>query len=132
MPLDLLLIRIFAIIGILDSSYLAYHRIRNTDPACPFLPKEWCRMVRDSPQSKTFGIPNSFAGIAIYTVLLVLDQLFSLGLVPFWPIQALIAFGFLFSLYFFYIQAFVLEAFCAWCLLSAINFIVLVGAAFIL
>jgi len=116
---------ICGIIGILDTLYLVYHKIQNTDVACPFFPKEWCRKVQYSPQSKTLGIPNSVAGFFMYAAILVLTYLFSLGAIGFWPILAIVTFGFLFSMYFTYVQAFVLKAFCTWCVISAINFIVM-------
>lgn len=75
-----------------------------------------------------FGIPNSVLGFCMYVVILVLAYLFSAALIPFWPILAVVTFGFLFSLYFTYIQAFVLKAFCTWCVVSALNFMVMVIA----
>ncbi len=116
---------IFGIIGALDTLYLIYHKIRGTDVACPFFPKEWCLKVQHSPQSKTFGIPNSFAGFGMYTAILILTWLYAGGAVAFWPIQAIVTFGFLFSMYFTYVQAFVLKAFCTWCVVSAINFTIM-------
>lgn len=112
-------------IGVADTLYLVYHTLRGTDVACPFFPKEWCRAVQYSPQSKTLGIPNSFAGLGMYVAMLALTWLYAGGSVALWPIQALVTFGFLFSLYFTYVQAFVLRAFCTWCVLSALNFTVL-------
>ena len=112
-------------IGILDTLYLIYHKVRGTDVACPFFPKEWCRTVQYSPQSKTLGIPNSFAGFAMYAAILIFTYLFSTGSFAFWPVQAIVTFGFLFSLYFTYVQGFVLKAFCTWCVISAINFTVM-------
>jgi len=50
----------------------------------------------------------------------------------FWPIQVVVGVGFLFSLYFLYVQAFVLRAFCTWCVVSVINFVVMAYAVFIL
>lgn len=119
-------------IGVADTLYLMYHKIRGTDVACPFFPKEWCRTVQHSPQSKTFGIPNSFAGLGMYAAILVLTWLYAGGSIAFWPIQALVTFGFLFSLYFTYVQAFVLRAFCTWCVLSALNFTVLFISVYLL
>jgi len=116
---------ILGTIGILDASYLIYHKIRGTDVACPFFPKDWCRKVQYSPQSKTFGIPNSFAGFVMYAAILVLACLYAKDSISFWPIQAIVTFGFLFSMYFAYVQAFVLKAACTWCVISAINFIIM-------
>ena len=120
-----LVIFIFSLIGLFDTLYLSYHKIQGTEVWCLFFPPEWCRKVQQSEYSKTFGIPNTFAGLGMYTILLVLLALFTGGSLPWWPIAAVVTFGFLFSMYFTYIQAFVLRAFCTWCVVSAINFTVM-------
>jgi len=132
MPLYLVLILIFSGIGILDTLYLSYHSIKKTPVACWFFPEEWCRKVQASPQSKTFGIPNSFLGLAMYVSIFVSTLLFMQGVVPFFFISVIVTIGFLFSMYFTYVQARVLRAFCTWCVLSAINFIVLFVAVYFL
>lgn len=116
---------IFSIIGMLDTLYLIYHKVRGTEVACIFFPKEWCYTVQHAKQSKTFGIPNSILGFLMYVAILVLTLLYTGGSIAFWPIQAIVTFGFLFSMYFTYVQAFVLRAFCTWCVISAINFTVM-------
>lgn len=122
---------ICSIIGILDTLYLIYHTFHGTDVACPFFPKEWCRKVQYSQYSKTFGIPNSYLGFLMYAVILAMTYLFPIGNIPFWPLQVIITFGFLFSLYFLYVQAFLLRAFCTWCVLSAVNFTIMALAIYL-
>lgn len=127
-------------IGVLDTLYLIYHKFRGTEVACIFFPKEWCYKVQHSAQSKTFGIPNSFLGFGMYVVILALTWLQAGGwqtvglqdVFPFWPLQLVITFGFAFSMYFLYVQAFVLRAFCTWCVVSAINFTVMTVAVWLL
>jgi uncharacterized membrane protein len=126
MIVPVMIIYIFAFVGLLDTMYLVYHKIWRTDVACPFFPKRWCQKVQYSKQSKTFGIPNSVAGFCIYLGILVTTWLMTRGVIDFSYTQFLIWFGFLFSMYFLYVQAFVLRAFCTWCVLSAVNFTVLV------
>lgn len=123
---------VFGVIGVLDTLYLIYHKVRGTEVACLFFPKEWCHTVQHSPQSKTFGIPNSVAGFFIYCGVLLFTWLFAGGMFAFWPVQVLVGIGFLFSLYFLYVQAFVLRAFCTWCVLSFINFTVMAYAVFMM
>ncbi len=132
MSTNFVLVYVFGIIGILDTLYLIYHKVRGTDVACILFPKEWCYKVQHSPQSKTFGIPNSVAGFCMYVVILILAWFYVAGSLPLWPLQAVIAFGFLFSLYFMYVQAFVLRAFCTWCVLSFVNFAVMTYAVFVM
>lgn len=122
------IIYIFGIIGLLDTAYLIYNKIKGTNVACPFFPKEWCYRVQHSPQSKTFGISNSILGFIMYMIILILAALFSYSVLPLWPLVAVIVFGFLFSLYFLYVQAFVLRAFCTWCVISFVNFTVMLLA----
>lgn len=116
---------ICGVIGILDTLYLIYHKMRGTEVACIFFPKEWCYKVQHSPQSKTFGIPNSMAGFVMYVLILAFTYYFSMGVVSFLWVKYIVTFGFLFSMYFTYVQAFVLRAFCTWCVVSAINFTVM-------
>ena len=119
-------------VGVADTLYLIYHKLKGTDVACPFFPKEWCRTVQHSSYSVTMGIPNSMAGFGMYVVILALTYLYARDSVSFWPIQAIVTFGFLFSMYFTYVQAFILRAFCTWCVVSAINFTVMFLAVWFL
>lgn len=119
------LLYICGIIGMLDTLYLIYHKVSKTPVWCPFFPDEWCHKVQHSPQSKTMGIPNVFLGFVMYIALLVFTWLYATDVWPALPIQVLVWAGFVFSIYFLYVQAFVLRAFCTWCLVSALNFIIL-------
>ena len=121
----------FAGIGVLDTLYLSYHAITGKEVACWWFPKEWCRRVQYSSYSRTLGIPNSFLGLGMYIAILVLLTMISGASAPPWLLQAIVAFGFAFSLYFTYIQAFVLKAFCTWCVISAVNFTVMFLVLFI-
>ena len=114
---------LFSIIGLLDTIYLSYHVITKTDVACWFFPKRWCRKVQHSKFSKTFGIPNPYLGLLMYVAILFLID--TTGAAPSWILPTVITFGFGFSMYFIYIQSFILNAFCTWCVLSAINFTVM-------
>ena len=132
MTTSLWIVAVFAGIGVLDTLYLSYHAITKREVVCWWFPKEWCRRVQYSPHSKTLGIPNPFLGLGMYIAILILLAKFSGGDAPFWLLQAVVAFGFAFSLYFTYIQAFVLRAFCTWCVISAVNFTVMFLVLFVL
>ncbi|MCB9085598.1 MAG: vitamin K epoxide reductase family protein [Bdellovibrionaceae bacterium] len=133
MPLAIAVIFIFSLIGILDTIYISYHAYKNTDVWCPIFPKEWCLKVQYSKWSKTFGIPNGYLGFLLYSLIFVLTWLFHYqAAVPFWWIQVLSAFGFGFAVYFTIIQAFVLRAFCLWCIISAIDLSAILIAVFFL
>lgn len=115
----------FGFIGVLDTLYLMYHKYRGTDVTCLFFPKAWCQKVQYSTYSKTFGVPNSLLGFGMYVAILALTWLYASGQTNELPLRAIVTFGFAFSVYFTYIQAFVLKAFCTWCVISAINFLVM-------
>lgn len=132
MPLYQTLIYAFAGVGMLDTIYLSYHAVKHTPVACWWFPKEWCDKVQFSPQSRTFGIPNPYLGLLMYSTILITMTLFRNGTIPFWPIAGIITVGFLFSVYFTYVQAFVLKAFCTWCVISAVNFLVLFSSVYFL
>ena len=110
-------------LGIVVSGYLAYKRMAGGSLACT----RWadCDVVNNSVYSKFFGIPVSFIGLVAYFVLLalavaalrtdgrvqreilLLSLLLSLG-------------GVGFSVYLTYIEIYVIEALCSWCIASAI------------
>ncbi len=121
---------VLGLVGLLDTAYLIYHKIKGTDVACPFFPKEWCRKVQYSSYSKTLGVPNPVLGFFMYVVILLLTYLIASSQAPMLWLKLVVGFGFLFSLYFTYIQAFVLRAFCTWCVLSALNFTIMFIAIF--
>lgn len=112
-------------VGLVDTLYLSYHAITKTDVACWFFPKEWCKKVQYSKYSRTFGIPNPYLGLLMYVAIFGFTYLTSLGQMASWVVPAIVIFGFAFSMYFTFIQAFVLRAFCTWCVVSAINFTIM-------
>lgn len=116
---------IITLIGLINTIYLSYNTMQGTPVKCLFFPQEWCDRVTQSRFSKTMGIPNAYLGLAVLSVILILLLLHTKGNMPASYPRFFILFGFLFSLYFFYIQAFVLKAFCTWCVLSALVFMLL-------
>ncbi|PIW37284.1 MAG: hypothetical protein COW24_01115 [Candidatus Kerfeldbacteria bacterium CG15_BIG_FIL_POST_REV_8_21_14_020_45_12] len=122
---------ILAGIGVINTLYLSYHAITKTPVACIGFPPEWCLKVQQSPQSKTLGIPNSYLGLLMYIAVLVLTWLYVSEVLAFWPAAVVISAGFLFSMYFTGVQAFILKAYCTWCVISAIDFILLFASAII-
>ncbi len=123
----LVLLVVLSGIGILNTLYLSWHTITGRPMKCLFFPHEWCRIVQYNKRyNRTFGIPNSFAGLVLYSLIFILTLLFVAGSVSLTPVFGLVGLGFLFSLYFLLIQAFVLEAFCTWCVLSALDFTLMV------
>jgi len=83
-----------------------------------------CEYVQTSPYAMLFGIPVAVFGVVGYLVLLIVSLL---GLQPRWaqrrqPTVALVALSaaaVLFTAYLTYLEAFVIHAWCRWCLVSA-------------
>lgn len=108
------------VIGILDALYLYISHTAGASLVCGVL--DGCNEVAASPYSIVFGIPLSFLGLVFYIGMLavasllyyqeyrrVAKGLFLLGA----------AVGVAMSAYFTYLQAFVIEAWCMYCLISA-------------
>lgn len=121
---------IFSVSGLINTIYLTVHVFTKTPVKCLWFPPEWCKKVQYSKWSRTFGIPNPIAGFGFYAAIFALDLLFYAGILPFWPVALVIGVGFLFSVYFTIIQGAVLKAYCTWCVLSALDFLLLaIGVA---
>ena len=110
-------------LGIVVSGYLASKRLPGGSLACT----RWaqCDVVNNSIYSKLFGIPVSFIGLAAYLLLL------ALALAALWTagrsqrriflLSLLLSLGGVgFSVYLTYIEIYVIEALCSWCVASAI------------
>ena len=123
---------LFSFIGIIDSGYLSYTRFTGTEIVCDaFGALSGCNEVAASPFSEFLGIPLAYLGLAFYLAIFVLS------IVLFFKRnedlkQLLLAFtavGFLSSMYFMYLQAYVIFAFCIYCVISAITSTLLLGIA---
>lgn len=129
MTIAYILLLALVTIGIANTVYLSIHAVTKAPVKCWWFPPEWCQKVQYSSWSKILGIPNSYAGLSFNVVILallilILTNVFA-NIPLYWIMKAVITIGFLFSLYFTFIQAFVLKAFCTWCVLSAIDFTLL-------
>ncbi len=117
------IIRIAAVIGLLDSIYLAYVKLANAEIYCtPGLGD--CDVVNASQWSSLWGIPLGVYGVIGFAAILLIASFGNK-----WKLLTthndLILFaisfaGFLFSLYLTYIELFILHAICQWCILSAL------------
>ncbi len=78
-----------------------------------------CDIVHASPYNYTFGIQNSYYGIAIFLVLsiLIFSQLIRPSITKKKTINIAIVIGSIIVAYFLCIQAFVLRAWCRYCLI---------------
>jgi protein-disulfide isomerase/uncharacterized membrane protein/rhodanese-related sulfurtransferase len=110
-----------SLLGLFDSLYLLY---TYTSPSRPMVCiGTGCDAVRASAYSTLWGVSMPVFGVLGYTLLAVViiaESLFSAPLAR-WARYAFLGmtgFGFLFSLYLECLQAFVIHAYCAWCVTS--------------
>jgi len=115
-----LAICLLSLLGIADSIYLFTYKINlQTTLVCTF---GECDRVNSSPYAMIGPIPVSFFGIVGYTAILLIT-LWSLNKTGrFWRLLVFLMSlgGVAFSVYLTALEAFVIRAFCQWCVISAI------------
>lgn len=115
------IILISSFTGFLDSLYLFLKKIFASPITCYVF--EGCESVTNSSYSSVFGIPFSFFGILFYLVVFFFSvayfQTKSSKIIK--PIFYLSVFGILFAAYLFVLQIFVIEAYCIYCIASAVT-----------
>jgi len=113
------LLLIFAGLGLLDAIYLTIQHFLNKIPPCTV---GGCETVLTSNFATVFGIPISLIGAGFYLMVIVLTGMFlTMHLKPYAIsifIFILCSFGLLVGLALIGIQAFVLHAWCYYCLFS--------------
>lgn len=111
---------VIAIVGFADATFLAVEHYMGVIPPCSI---GGCETVTTSVYSKIAGIPVAYTGVAYYFAVLVLLVLFleSKKQIFVKGIFALTTVGFLFSIYFTFLQFFIIKALCPYCLFSALT-----------
>jgi uncharacterized membrane protein len=108
---------ILAAAGLLVSIYLTFKTYDPSSVACSI--GGGCETVLSSDYAKILGIPVSVFGILWYVIqlgliyFLLVKKSSSPSLLRIWA-----ALGLVFSLYLLYLEAFVIHAYCTWCLVS--------------
>ncbi len=111
---------ILSFLGMMDSAYLTLKHFTPTPVVCTIFHS--CNAVLRSSYALWGGIPVAIFGLLYYVFL------FILGLIAILPerrtkilqwVRGISVSGFLASLWFLYVQTFLLQAFCFWCLISA-------------
>jgi uncharacterized membrane protein len=108
-----------AFVGMVDAAYVALHRSRGFLLPCGIA--GGCDQVLNSPYSAVLGIPVAWFGLAFYLTTA------GCALFAFFGFERALRLSFVlvcaalaFSLYLVYLQAIVIQAFCDYCLLSAL------------
>ena len=117
-----LLIPALAVLGILDSLYLSYVKIAHAKPFCAGLGD--CDTVNSSPYSVFMGVPIAYLGVLMYAALFVLSYWgprLPEPLATYAPllVMAMAFGGVLYSAYLTYLELYVIEAICIYCVISA-------------
>lgn len=113
------LLAVIATIGLGDSLYLSITHYTNTLVPCSF--SHGCETVLRSSYSEVLGIPVAALGVLFYLVVLIASVFFVTNKKYHWALSVWGLIGFGSTLYLFYIQAFVLHAFCQYCLVSTLT-----------
>ncbi len=116
-----LIFLILAIFGFADATYLTLKHFSGTAITCSLT--HGCDEVTNSSYSEVFGIPVALFGALFYlTVILLSVYFFDKGKeVVLQLISKLTWFGLGAAIYFTYIQAFILHAWCQYCIGSALT-----------
>lgn len=114
---------LIAVLGIGIAAYLAYVEVAQVTAVCG--PVGHCNLVQSSAYARILGVPIALIGVASYVAIIAL-----------WFIQRLVkedtlkaaagvgligltVIGTLFSIYLTVLELFIIQAVCAWCLVSA-------------
>jgi uncharacterized membrane protein len=112
------IVAVIALLGLADATYLTIAHLTGDDAVCGSL--AGCSIVLGSSYASIKGIPTASFGAAAYFTVFSLTVLAAFG----YPwvkrlLTLIIGLMLLTSLYLLYLQAFVLHAFCPFCLFSA-------------
>ncbi len=107
-------------LGFLDAFFLSYEHFMKLIPPCT--PGFQCDLVTTSAYSVILGVPVPYLGLVYYVALFIGAFLYfeHKKLSTLKILRLLSGLGFLGSLYFTYIQGWVLNAWCLYCIASAI------------
>ena len=108
-----------AIAGIGVSLYLTYIKLGANPYICSFGD---CGTVQTSDYASILGIPVALLGVVFYLIFFGLVHLNKIELTMYW-----LVWGVIFSLYLTYLELFVIEAICGWCVVSAIIILLATG-----
>jgi uncharacterized membrane protein len=109
-----------SLVGLIDAAYLTAKHYLGTPPACSLF--AGCEKVTTSHYAMIAGIPLALLGAIYYLALfLIVIAYLDTGRIEMIRLASgLTAIGFVSSIYFVYLQLFVIQAICIYCMLSAL------------
>ena len=115
---------VVALIGLADAIYLTIHHYTGEKVPCSIV--EGCEQVLTSSYAEISGVPLAIFGAAAYFTAFSLAILTAFGNRRMWTLFGVqVSLMLVFTIWLVYLQAFVIEAFCQFCLLSAATTLVL-------
>ncbi len=120
---------LLVLIGLFIAGYLSYLKLAAAPAACVEAGPFDCNVVLNSQYSELAGVPIAYLGFVVYA-LIGLVMLFERKFSFLEQYGSLLVFGigifaWLFSMWLVYVQFFLLEALCPWCLSHETNFTLL-------
>ncbi len=116
-----ILLYVLCLLGIIDTLYLTETHLRRAALVCGAVSGlSKCNIVATSAYSVIYGIPVAILGLLFYVAVLTGTAYYSYGrnkLILRW-LLFFVGAGILFSFYLLYVQAFILKAFCQYCIAS--------------
>ena len=118
---------IISFIGFLDANYLVVQHYRGEPPSCAIF--TGCETVAESKYAMVGPIPLALLGLLYYLAIFILTvAYFDTKKERLLLLAALFTIpGFLASVYFVYLQLFVIKAICLYCIISAVSSTILFG-----
>lgn len=117
-----------ALVGVAISGYLAWENSQGKSGVCTVV--HGCSTVQQSKYGKILGIPVSVPGLGLYTMLAVSAAMVLTNFRGWSSYATLLAFygallGLAFSAFLTYLEAFVIDAWCIYCIVSALLMLLL-------
>lgn len=111
---------VVSLAGLADAAYLTAKHYSDTAVPCSVI--SGCEQVLTSAYAEMFGIPTAMFGAIAYFAAFSLSLLTVYGHLKLWNLFGLLTFVMTaFTIWFVYLQAFVIQAYCQFCLLSALS-----------
>jgi len=116
---------ILSMFGIADAGYITFEEFAGITPQCQNIPGFDCGAVLDSAWAHIGPFPVSMLGLLFYLTIFALAAahlvLPSIHKNATYLLSAAATAGFLFTLFLVYLQAFIIGAFCFYCMISAVT-----------
>jgi uncharacterized membrane protein len=109
-------------LGLIDALYLSDMALTGSELACSIAGLDGCNVVAQSVYSKFLGIPLALYGVIFYSLLLlaIVVSIYRISAGTRRLVFLVALAGALFSTYFMYLQFFVINALCIYCMGSAL------------